>query len=73
MRLLVRLSIKCSRAFMHVCIEKLGPLVGCYPSLTHRQQNRAVLVGIWWNWVSIGRYWLVLGGTGSVEGGTRLV
>ena len=58
---------------MHVCIEKLGPLVGCYPSLTHRQQNRAVLVGIWWNWVSIGRYWLVLGGTESVEGGTRSV
>ena len=23
--------------------------------------------GMWWYWVSIGQYWLVLGGTGSVE------
>ena len=27
---------------------------------------RALLVGTWWYWVSIGRYWLILGGTGSV-------
>ena len=32
-------------------------------------QYKAVLVGTWWYWVSIGRYWLVLDGTGSVEGG----
>ena len=28
------------------------------------------MVGTWWYWVSIGRSWLVLGGTGSVHGGT---
>ena len=36
-------------------------------------QYGALLLGTWWYWVSIGRYCLVLGGTGSVEGGTRLV
>ena len=30
----------------------------------------AVLVGTWWYWVSIGRYWLVLGGNGLVWGRT---
>ena len=29
-----------------------------------------ILVGIWWHWVSRGHYLLVLGGTGSVLGGT---
>ena len=29
-------------------------------------QWEAVLVGTWWYWVSRRRYWLVLGGTGSV-------
>ena len=29
------------------------------------------MVDTQWYWVSIGRYCLVLGGTGSVEGGTR--
>ena len=29
-------------------------------------QYRGVLVDTWWYWVSIGRYWLTLGGTGSV-------
>ena len=29
-------------------------------------QYRAVLVGLWWYWVSVGRCWLVRGGTGSV-------
>ena len=33
-------------------------------------QYRAVLVGTWWYWVSRGRYWSVLGGTGSEEGNT---
>ena len=33
-------------------------------------QYRAVLVSTWWNWDSMGRYWLVLGGTGSVWGST---
>ena len=33
-------------------------------------QYRAVLVDISWHWVTLGRYWLELGGTGSVEGGT---
>ena len=35
-------------------------------------QYRAVLVGTLWYWVSMGRYRLVLGGTGSVTvwGGT---
>ena len=31
-------------------------------------QYRAVLVGTRWNWVSRRRYWLVLGGTGSLKG-----
>ena len=26
-----------------------------------------VLYSNWWQWVSMGRYWLVLGGTGSVK------
>ena len=29
-----------------------------------------MLDSIWWYCVSTGRYWLVLDGTGSVEGGT---
>ena len=33
-------------------------------------QYGAVLVGTWWCWVSMERYWLVLDCTGSVEGGT---
>ena len=33
----------------------------------------AVAVGTWWYWVSRRQYWLILGGTGSVEGGTRSV
>ena len=33
----------------------------------------AVLVGSWRYWVSMGRYLLVLGDTGSVEGSTRSV
>ena len=33
-------------------------------------QLKAVLVSIWWCWVSMARYCLVLGGTGSVWGGT---
>ena len=33
-------------------------------------QYRAVLVGTWWNWDSMRRYWLVLGGYGSVWGST---
>ena len=33
-------------------------------------QYRVVLVDICWYWVSTGRYWLVLGGIGSVERGT---
>ena len=28
-----------------------------------------VLVGTWWYWVSIGRYWLIHDATGSVYGG----
>ena len=27
---------------------------------------KAALVGTWWYWVSKGRFWLVLGGTGPV-------
>ena len=34
----------------------------------HIQKYRVVLFGTWWNWVSIGQYWLVLGGTGSLKG-----
>ena len=30
----------------------------------------AILVGTWWDWVSKGHYWLVLGGTESVRGST---
>ena len=33
-------------------------------------QLRAVLVGTWWYWVRIGRYWLLHGDAGSVEGCT---
>jgi len=29
----------------------------------------SVLFGTWWYWVSVGRYWLVLGGNGSTQGG----
>ena len=29
-------------------------------------QKEAALVGTWWYWVSRRRYWLVLGGTGSI-------
>ena len=36
-------------------------------------QYGALLVGTWWQRISIRRYWLVLGGTVSVEGGTRSV
>ena len=32
-------------------------------------QYRAVLVGTWWYWVRRRRYWLVLGGSGSVWDG----
>ena len=46
--------------------------ITCQGMIYHIQKYRAVLFGTWWYWVSIGRYWLVLGGTGSVEGGTRL-
>ena len=35
-----------------------------------QQQHRLVLVDTWWYPVSIEWYWLVLGGSGSVEGGT---
>ena len=35
-----------------------------------QQQYRFVLVDTWWYRVSMECYWLVLGGTGSVEGGT---
>ena len=30
-------------------------------------QYGAVLAGTWWCWVSIGWYWLIYDGTGSVE------
>ena len=33
-------------------------------------QYRPILYCIWWHWVSKGRYWLVVGGTGSVKGST---
>ena len=39
--------------------------------LVAMDQYKAVMVDPRWYWVSIGRYWLVLGGTGSVDGGTR--
>ena len=38
---------------------------------SQKEKLEAVPVCTWWEWVSIGRYWLVLGGTGSVKGGTR--
>ena len=37
-----------------------------------QQQYRLVLVDTWWNQVIMEWYWLVLGGTRSVEGGTGL-
>ena len=33
-------------------------------------QYEAVLVGTWWYWVNMERYWLIFDGTGSAEGGT---
>ena len=36
-------------------------------------QHGAVLIGTWWYWVSMGRYLLVISGTGSVWGGTGSV
>ena len=33
-----------------------------------QQQYRLILVDTWWYWVCKRRYWLILGGTGSVEG-----
>ena len=33
-------------------------------------QKEAVVVSIRWYWVSMGRYWFVLGGTGTVWSGT---
>ena len=33
-------------------------------------QYRAVLFGTWWFWVSIGLYWLMYDGAGSVQGVT---
>ena len=33
-------------------------------------QLKAVLVGTWWYWVNMERYWLIYDGTGSAEGGT---
>ena len=38
--------------------------------IPEHQQYRFVLVDTWWYRVSMEWYWLVLGGTGSVEGGT---
>ena len=35
-------------------------------------QYRAVPVGTWWNWDSMGRYWLVLGGAGEGAGGKSI-
>ena len=37
-----------------------------------QQQYRLVLVDTWWYRVSMEWYWLVFGGTGSVESGTSL-
>ena len=37
---------------------------------TRSVQWKAVLVGLWWYWVSARLDWLVFGGTGSVWGGT---
>ena len=31
------------------------------------ERNRLVLVDTWWYWVSMGRYWLIYEGTGTVE------
>ena len=38
----------------------------CQAMIYHIQKYRAVLFGTWCYWVSIGQYWLVLSGTGSV-------
>ena len=34
---------------------------------SQKEELEAVPVGAWWDWVSIGRYWLIYDGTGSVE------
>ena len=33
-------------------------------------QLKALVVGTWWTWDSVGRFWLVLGCIGSVWGST---
>ena len=33
-------------------------------------QDRAIQVGTWWYWASMGRFWLVLGDVASVWGDT---
>ena len=38
-------------------------------TLRYEMMNyKAIPVGIWWYWVSVWLYWLVFGGTGSIEG-----
>ena len=38
---------------------------------SQKEKLEAVPIGAWWDWVGIGRYWLLYDGTGSVAGGTR--
>ena len=38
--------------------------------MTYDGTGSAVLVGTWWYWVSMGRYWFVIGSTGTVWGVT---
>ena len=40
---------------------------------SQKEKLEAVPIGAWWDWVGIGRYWLLYDGTGSVAGGTGWV
>ena len=47
--------------------EQLFSLLNC--ALQDDELYKVIQVGTWSYWVSIGRYWLILGGNGTVQGG----
>ena len=57
---------------MQEALQQTRPRVNCAGVCNQQQQQQYgfVLVDTWWYRVSMEWLWLVLGGTGSVEGGT---
>ena len=49
-----------------VVVVVCGTGTGSNWSMLVLGQKKAVLVSTWWYWVSMGRHWSVLGGTGSI-------